>query len=92
MKDEQFDKETNSKVNNNNVSTNNVFTKKVTTIVPCPTCQQSVSWVASSIYRPFCSERCRLIDLGEWASESYKIPESRTSMNGEGDQDAEGDQ
>lgn len=30
---------------------------------------------ATSPFRPFCSERCRLIDLGAWASESYRIPE-----------------
>ena len=43
-------------------------------IVKCPTCQKSVEWSASSTYRPFCSKRCRLIDLGEWASEKHAIP------------------
>jgi len=42
--------------------------------VKCPTCGKPVSWDASSKWRPFCSERCRLIDLGEWASESHRIP------------------
>lgn len=56
---------------------------KVTTIVACPTCQKPVPWVASSTFRPFCSERCRLIDLGEWASESYKIPEARSPLENE---------
>ena len=41
--------------------------------VKCPTCQKSVQWVPQSKYRPFCSDRCRLIDLGEWADESRKI-------------------
>jgi len=41
--------------------------------VTCPTCQQSVEWLATNPYRPFCSERCRLIDLGEWFSEERKI-------------------
>ena len=36
-------------------------------IVKCPTCEKAVAWVASSKFRPFCSDRCRLIDLGEWA-------------------------
>lgn len=36
-------------------------------IVNCPTCEKAVTWVASSKFRPFCSDRCRLIDLGEWA-------------------------
>jgi endogenous inhibitor of DNA gyrase (YacG/DUF329 family) len=31
-------------------------------------------WDAANRYRPFCSERCRVIDLGAWASESYRIP------------------
>jgi len=31
-------------------------------------------WEPESPYRPFCSERCKLIDLGAWASESYRIP------------------
>ena len=42
--------------------------------VKCPTCQKPVVWNSSSVYRPFCSERCRLIDLGEWASEGHVIP------------------
>lgn len=32
------------------------------------------TWSSQNPFRPFCSERCRLIDLGEWASESYAIP------------------
>ena len=31
-------------------------------------------WDPANRYRPFCSERCRIIDLGAWASESYRIP------------------
>ncbi|WP_163935517.1 DNA gyrase inhibitor YacG [Paraferrimonas sp. SM1919] len=41
--------------------------------VKCPTCQDQVKWGPESPFRPFCSERCRLIDLGEWADESRKI-------------------
>jgi hypothetical protein len=43
--------------------------------VACPTCGQSVSWTQESPWRPFCSQRCRLIDLGEWLDESRRIPE-----------------
>ncbi|MES2366827.1 MAG: DNA gyrase inhibitor YacG [Pseudomonadota bacterium] len=43
--------------------------------VTCPTCGVLVEWIESSKFRPFCSERCRLIDLGQWATESYRIPE-----------------
>jgi len=46
-------------------------------IVKCPTCKTSVEWTKDSQFRPFCSKRCRLIDLGEWASESHVIPESK---------------
>lgn len=45
-------------------------------IVKCPTCNKEVEWSAISSYRPFCSERCRLIDLGEWASESYSLSDN----------------
>lgn len=42
-------------------------------IVQCPTCKREVEWSAQQKWRPFCSERCKLIDLGEWASESHRI-------------------
>ncbi|CBL46662.1 Domain of unknown function (DUF329) [gamma proteobacterium HdN1] len=42
--------------------------------VACPTCKKPVEWRAESLWRPFCSERCKLIDLGDWASESHVIP------------------
>ncbi|MDR2560689.1 MAG: DNA gyrase inhibitor YacG [Holophagales bacterium] len=41
---------------------------------PCPTCRRPTQW-ENNKWRPFCSERCRLLDLGGWASESYGIPE-----------------
>lgn len=44
--------------------------------VPCPTCSNEVLWQPESTYRPFCSKRCQLIDLGEWADEGHKIPQS----------------
>ena len=44
--------------------------------VPCPTCKKEVLMTADSPHRPFCSKRCRDIDFGEWATESYKIPEN----------------
>ena len=42
--------------------------------VACPTCGAAVKWSAESRWRPFCSERCRLIDLGEWLEEEERIP------------------
>ena len=44
-------------------------------IVKCPTCRRDVQWSSASQYRPFCSDRCRLIDLGAWLSEQHKIPD-----------------
>lgn len=43
-------------------------------IVNCPSCKRLVRWEPASEFRPFCSERCRLIDLGAWANERYAIP------------------
>lgn len=42
-------------------------------IVKCPTCQRAVTWTAEQLFKPFCSERCRLIDLGEWIMEEKRI-------------------
>ena len=44
------------------------------TTVPCPTCKVPVPWTSESRFRPFCSERCRLLDLGEWLTEGHVIP------------------
>jgi endogenous inhibitor of DNA gyrase (YacG/DUF329 family) len=43
-------------------------------IVSCPTCGVPVPWNSGSPFRPFCSERCKLIDLGQWAAEQYRVP------------------
>lgn len=43
-------------------------------IVNCPTCGAKVEWTEANKYRPFCSERCKQIDLGAWADEKYTIP------------------
>jgi hypothetical protein len=45
----------------------------MTLTVNCPTCTKKVVWNVENTYRPFCSKRCKLIDLGEWASEGHKI-------------------
>lgn len=41
--------------------------------VLCPTCSASVAWLPENAFRPFCSETCQLIDLGEWASDTRAI-------------------
>jgi hypothetical protein len=42
--------------------------------VKCPRCAKLVQWEGNE-WRPFCSERCKLLDLGAWASESFRVPE-----------------
>jgi endogenous inhibitor of DNA gyrase (YacG/DUF329 family) len=42
--------------------------------VACPSCGKPAAYAASNRWRPFCSERCRINDLGAWAEESYRIP------------------
>jgi len=49
----------------------------------CPICKKIVLWTEQFPHRPFCSDRCRLIDLGEWASESHRIAGSSLDINSE---------
>jgi uncharacterized protein len=41
--------------------------------VNCPSCGAQVSWTPESRYRPFCSERCKMMDLGAWATEKFRV-------------------
>jgi uncharacterized protein len=43
-------------------------------VVACPSCGKTVEWTPAAVWRPFCSERCKLIDLGAWASDQYRVP------------------
>ena len=43
-------------------------------LVTCPRCGAQAPYSPDNPWRPFCSERCRTIDLGAWATESYRIP------------------
>ena len=43
--------------------------------VHCPQCNAAMRWSTDNPYRPFCSERCKLIDLGQWATGAYRIPQ-----------------
>ncbi len=56
---------------------------------PCPTCGEPVDW-ATSEQRPFCSERCRLLDLGRWASEDYRVDAGEGLASGFDENDLEG--
>jgi endogenous inhibitor of DNA gyrase (YacG/DUF329 family) len=39
----------------------------------CPTCNKQFEW-ENNPFRPFCSERCKLVDLSKWVSEEYRVP------------------
>ena len=60
----------------------------------CPICNQPIEWEGNP-FRPFCSERCKLIDLDNWLEGRYRVPASRDSegenaaepMGTEGDRD-----
>jgi len=61
--------------------------------VRCPTCRREVDWEGNR-YRPFCSERCRILDLAAWADERYRIagdpvPDEPTQAGDEGSKDYE---
>ena len=48
--------------------------KRLTRIVRCPTCQKSVRYDLENAWRPFCSDRCKTLDIAAWADESFRIP------------------
>lgn len=52
--------------------------------VACPTCGGASLFAPSNTYRPFCSERCKNVDLGAWATEGYRVPAAPPP---EGDED-----
>lgn len=43
-------------------------------LVACPHCKNAAEFSPNNAFRPFCSERCKMVDLGLWASEQYAIP------------------
>ena len=54
-------------------------------LVACPQCGKPVEWTPRSRFRPFCSERCKMIDLGNWLGEQYRVPGG--PANGESNSD-----
>ena len=50
--------------------------KKPSKKIACPTCGETVEWTDENPWRPFCRQRCQLIDLGAWADESHRIPDT----------------
>ncbi len=55
------------------------------TIVKCPVCNKEVEWIDKNTYRPFCSLRCKQVDLGAWADEKYRVPVVDQTEHGEED-------
>lgn len=48
--------------------------------VQCPTCGKESAW-KNNKFRPFCSERCKLIDLGDWADEKHRVAGENADLN-----------
>lgn len=42
-------------------------------VVTCPHCKKTSQWDTQNPFRPFCCERCKIIDLGKWANEEYRV-------------------
>jgi len=55
--------------------------------VPCPRCGALSPFTPQNEWRPFCSERCKMIDLGQWASENYRVAGDETPPDAEPPQD-----
>lgn len=55
-----------------NIQTKQPSQASNTKTYPCPRCQTQTSW-QNNPFKPFCSHKCKLIDLGAWANEDYKI-------------------
>lgn len=58
-------------------------------IVPCPTCRKEGDWFGAE-FGPFCSKRCRLVDLGKWLSEEHAISEPLRPEHFSGYEELEG--
>jgi hypothetical protein len=49
-------------------------------IVTCPHCGAEHQWDTNNRFRPFCSERCKMIDLGKWANEDYRVEQREQDL------------
>ena len=57
--------------------------------IRCPICKRMTTWEENP-WRPFCSERCKLIDLGAWASDDYRIPGRKEEEEDEEEKEEDG--
>ena len=65
-----------------------LFTLRISlyaTYIPCPRCGEPSVWEGNE-FRPFCSERCKLIDLGAWANDEYRLPTQDAPQHNKGSQ------
>lgn len=53
---------------------------KAVPIVTCPHCGKEHRWDINNRFRPFCSERCKMIDLGKWANEEYRVEQREQDL------------
>jgi uncharacterized protein len=51
-------------------------------LVKCPTCGKKTEYMGNE-FRPFCSERCKLLDFGAWADEKFSLPSQTESLSEE---------
>ncbi len=51
--------------------------------VKCPTCGRETEYSTENEFRPFCSERCKLLDFGAWADEEFALPSQTESLSEE---------
>jgi endogenous inhibitor of DNA gyrase (YacG/DUF329 family) len=55
-------------------------------VIICPTCGKEHVWDTGNRFRPFCSERCKMIDLGKWANEEYRVAQRERDSGDHGPQ------
>lgn len=56
-------------------------------VIQCPICKKPVNYLPENPFRPFCSERCKLVDLGKWFEQDYSIPEAGSGVSENDDQE-----
>jgi endogenous inhibitor of DNA gyrase (YacG/DUF329 family) len=59
-----------------------IFLSEIMPLVKCPTCGKRVEYEGNE-FRPFCTERCKLLDFGAWADEQFAIPTQETALTEE---------
>ncbi len=52
-------------------------------VLLCPVCKKRTTWEENP-WKPFCSERCKLVDLGKWVTEEYRIEEQEEATQEKG--------